>query len=65
MQAKKYSLSFSSLTLSKALFVSWLSEPVQLPLVLRRHRQLERPTLPENASYYDLNYSTARGKDRT
>lgn len=48
-----------------ALFVSWLCEPIQLPLVLRRHRQLEGPTLPEKASYYDLDYSPARGKDRT
>lgn len=48
-----------------ALFVSWLCEPIQLPLVLRRHRQLDRPTLPEKASYYNLDYSTVRGKDRT
>lgn len=48
-----------------ALFVSWLCEPIQLPLVQRRHRQLERPTLPEKATYYNLDYSTVRGKDRT
>lgn len=65
IQAKKYYLSFFSLALSMALFVSWLCQPTQLPLVLRRQRQLERPMIPEKASYYDLNYSTARGKDRT
>lgn len=56
---------FFSLPLSVALFVSWLCEPIQLPSVLRRHRQLERPMLPEKASYYNLDYNTARGKDRT
>lgn len=61
----KYHLSFSSLPVSMALFVSWLCEPIQLPLVLGRHKQLERPMLPEKASYYDLDYSTVRGKDRT
>lgn len=48
-----------------AVFVNWLCEPIQLPLVLRRHRQLERPRLPEKASYYNPDYSTERGKDRT
>lgn len=57
--------SLSSLPLSMALFVIRLCEPTQLPVVLRSHRQLERPMLPEKASFCDLNYSTARGKDRT
>lgn len=48
-----------------ALFVSWLCEPIQPPLVLRTHWQLKRPMFPWKASCYDLDYSTARGKDRT